>query len=92
MSEETTTTQAAVSDKALVKIALGAIGVFLVIAFAKSAITPTSPEDTEKANAKRAIEYCWSTQERKDLDPSAARFAATACYHMEDAYKAKYEH
>jgi hypothetical protein len=91
MSEETTTTkQGAVSDAALVKMTVGAIGIFLIIAFAKSAMTPTSPDNIEKARDKGAIEQCWNSQGRKDVAPGDARWVASVCYKMEDDFKAKY--
>lgn len=49
-----------------------------------------SPEGKERQASRDAISYCWGQQSKKSLDPSAARFAASACEKMESDYRAKW--
>lgn len=60
-----------------------AFAVFVVWAVVR---TP-SPEEVERRVAERAIETCWTDQQRKSLEPSQARFIAGACEKMEADYK-----
>lgn len=46
-----------------------------------------TPDGKERSNSRLAIELCWNEQSRKSLDPSAARFAASACEKMESDYR-----
>ena len=50
------------------------------------------PGAQEKTKARRNIEYCWEGQQRKSLDPEAARFVASACEKMEADFRSKYGH
>lgn len=65
---------------------VGAVGLFLTWALMR---TP-SPEEDAKFKARYAIELCWKQQERKSLDPGAARFVAGACEQMEADFRRKY--
>lgn len=65
---------------------VGAVGLFLTWALIR---TP-SPEEDAKFKARYAIELCWKQQERKSLDPGAARFVAGACEQMEADFRRKY--
>lgn len=49
-----------------------------------------TPDGKERAASRQAIDYCWSQQSRKSLDPSTARFAASACERMESDFKSKW--
>lgn len=49
-----------------------------------------SPTSSESGTARRAIDHCWSEQQRKSLPPDQARFIAGACERMERDYQAKY--
>lgn len=49
-----------------------------------------SPEAKEKASKRDAIDYCWSSQEKKSNSESEKRFIAGACEKMEDEFRAKY--
>jgi hypothetical protein len=64
---------------------------FVVLAgwgLAKLGNAPMSAETRDRYG----IEECWKSQDRKDLDPGAARFVAGACYKMESDYAQKYGH
>jgi predicted nucleic acid-binding Zn ribbon protein len=49
-----------------------------------------SPEEIALDSDRAAIKLCWSDQGRKSLDPPTARFVASACEHLEAAFRAKY--
>lgn len=49
-----------------------------------------SPEEIALDSDRSAIKLCWSEQGRKSLDPSTSRFVASACEHMETAFRTKY--
>lgn len=49
-----------------------------------------SPEAKEKAKKRDAIDYCWSTHEKKSISEAEKRFIASACEKMEDDFKSKY--
>jgi len=49
-----------------------------------------SPEAKEKASKRDAIDYCWSTHEKKSNSDAEKRFIAGACEKMEADFKSKY--
>lgn len=48
------------------------------------------PNVVSRVSEKDAISYCWEQQARKSLDPSTARFAASACERMESDFRTKW--
>lgn len=65
---------------------IGLFVLFLVFGFFVS----STPDGKARAREKLAIEYCWETQGKKSLDPSAARFAAGACEMMEEDFRRRW--
>lgn len=64
------------------------VPVGLVVAFLGfGAFVGNSPEGNARAAERDAIKFCWQEQSRKSLDPSTARFAASACERMEENYR-----
>ena len=49
-----------------------------------------SPEAKEKIRKRDAIDYCWSTYEKKSNTDAEKRFIAGACEKMEDDFRSKY--
>lgn len=64
------------------------VGLFILMMI----IGSLSPGSSESGSARRAIDNCWSEQQRKSLPPDQARFIAGACEKMEGDYKKKYGH
>lgn len=65
-----------------------AVGFILVMIIGSCA--GTTPDGKERTASRQAIDYCWSQQSKRSLDPSAARFAASTCERMESDFKAKW--
>lgn len=86
----TTTSQAPAEERKKSnwwKWALGVpVGGFALVMIVGSCAANT-PDGKERSNSRLAIELCWKEQSRKSLDPSAARFAASACEKMESDYR-----
>jgi hypothetical protein len=67
------------------------IAAFLVLAFlAWATLRTPSAEETERYNARAAIELCWSEQAKKSLEPGEARFVAGACELMEKRFRERF--
>lgn len=63
----------------------------LVVAFVLWALIRTpSPDEQAQSSQRRAIELCWSDQQRKSLPPDQARFIAGACESMEAQYRTRW--
>lgn len=71
-----------------VKVGIGAFGVLLVV-IALGNREP-SPGEREVANARAAIDLCWSDHDRKSLDPATKRFVASTCEMMENDFRTKH--
>lgn len=70
---------------------LGYIVLGVVVLVALIAVNrPSTPEEAERSNRRRAIELCWEGQARKSLTPAEARFIAGACEKMEADYRQLY--
>lgn len=63
------------------------VGLFVLMMIIGSLSPPS-----ESGTARRAIDLCWSEQQRKSLPPDQARFIAGACEKMESDFKKKYGH
>lgn len=72
--------------KTLLWVVGGAVGLFLLWAFART----ESPEERAMWAAKDTIGLCWKEQGRKSLPPDQARFIAGACERMEADFRTKY--
>lgn len=49
-----------------------------------------SPEAKEKGEQRNAIDYCWSTYDKKSNSEEQKRFIAGACERMESKFKAQF--
>lgn len=63
---------------------------FMALALGLLVGCDNSPEAKEKAKKRDAIDYCWSTHEKKSISEAEKRFIAGACEKMEDDFKSKY--
>lgn len=70
----------------LLWVPIGAVAAFLAF----GALVGNSSDASERGDARRAIDLCWSNQSRKSNDPSMQRFIAGACEQMEADFVRRY--
>ncbi|HFZ5262895.1 TPA: hypothetical protein ACIK6T_004651, partial [Yersinia enterocolitica] len=76
-------------DRDMKKVLL-VIVALLILFFGYGMYASSTPEGKAKATDRNAIDYCWSTHEKKSNSDSQQRFIAGACEKMESDFKSKY--